>query len=44
LPKAQQKLVKKLAIYKKPIILVMVQGRPRIIKGIEPLVDGIVMA
>ena len=43
LPKAQQELVKKLAIYKKPIILVMVQGRPRIIREIEPLADGILM-
>lgn len=43
LPTAQQELVKKLAVYKKPIILVMVQGRPRIIKEIEPLVDGILM-
>jgi beta-glucosidase len=44
LPKAQQDLIKKLANTKKPIVLVMVQGRPRIIKDIEPLVDAIVMA
>ncbi|MBI9039930.1 glycoside hydrolase family 3 N-terminal domain-containing protein [Lutibacter sp.] len=44
LPKVQQDLVKKLAKTGKPIILVMVQGRPRIIKEIEPLVDGIIMA
>jgi len=43
LPKAQQNLVKKLAKLNKPIILVMVQGRPRIIRDIEPLVDGIIM-
>lgn len=43
LPKAQQKLVKELSKLKKPIVLVMVQGRPRIIREIEPLVDGIVM-
>lgn len=43
LPKVQQELVKKLSVYNKPIILVMVQGRPRIIKDIEPLTDGIVM-
>ena len=43
LPKAQQNLVKQLAKLNKPIILVMVQGRPRIIREIEPLVDGIVM-
>lgn len=44
LPKTQQELVKKLAKTGKPIILVMVQGRPRIIREIEPLVDAIVMA
>ena len=44
LPKAQQNLVKKLAKLNKPIIVVMVQGRPRIIRKIEPLVDGILMA
>ena len=44
LPKVQQELVKKLAKTGKPIILVMVQGRPRIIREIEPLVDGVLMA
>ncbi len=44
LPKAQQDLIKKLSNTKKPIVLVMVQGRPRIIKEIEPLVDAIVLA
>ncbi len=44
LPKVQQELVKRLAKTGKPIILVMVQGRPRIIREIEPLVDGIIMA
>nr|MDA3905529.1 glycoside hydrolase family 3 C-terminal domain-containing protein [Bacteroidales bacterium] len=44
LPQAQQNLVRKLSAAKKPIILVMVQGRPRIIREIEPLVDAIVMA
>lgn len=44
LPQVQQQLVKKLASTGKPIILVMVQGRPRIIRTIEPLVDGILMA
>jgi|FLOH01.1.fsa_nt_gi beta-glucosidase len=43
LPKAQQELVKKLAKTGKPIILVLVEGRPRIIRGIEPLADAIVM-
>ncbi|WP_298262258.1 glycoside hydrolase family 3 N-terminal domain-containing protein [uncultured Lutibacter sp.] len=44
LPRVQQELVEKLAKTGKPVILVMVQGRPRIIKDIEPLVDGILMA
>jgi beta-glucosidase len=44
LPKVQQDLVNRLSVYKKPIILVMVQGRPRIIREIEPLADAIVMA
>lgn len=44
LPKIQQELVNKLSKTGKPIILVMVQGRPRIIREIEPLVDAIVMA
>ena len=44
LPIVQQELVKKLAKTGKPIILVMAQGRPRIIKDIEPLVSGILMA
>lgn len=43
LPQAQQDLVKKLSAAGKPIILVMVQGRPRIIREIEPLVDAIIM-
>lgn len=44
LPETQQNLVKKLAKTGKPIILVMVQGRPRIIREIEPLADAILMA
>lgn len=43
LPEAQQNLIKKLSTVGKPIILVMVQGRPRIIREVEPLVDAIVM-
>lgn len=43
MPMVQQELVKKLAAIKKPIILVMVQGRPRIIREIEPLCDAVVM-
>jgi len=44
LPQIQQKLIKELAATGKPVVLVMVQGRPRIIREIEPLVDGIIMA
>lgn len=44
LPKAQQELIKKLSKTGKPIVLVMVQGRPRIIREIEPLVDAVIMA
>lgn len=43
LPEVQQELIKKLSAAGKPIILVMVQGRPRIIREVEPLVDAIVM-
>lgn len=43
LPKVQQELIQKLQVYKKPIILVMVQGRPRIIREVEPLSNAIVM-
>jgi beta-glucosidase len=44
LPEIQQKLVQQLAATGKPVVLLMVQGRPRIIRKIEPLVDGILMA
>ena len=44
LPEVQQNLVKKLANTGKPIILVLVEGRPRIIREIEPLTSAIVMA
>jgi beta-glucosidase len=44
LPPIQQKLVKRLSETSKPVILVMVQGRPRIIRSIEPMVNAIVMA
>ncbi|MDP2089440.1 MAG: glycoside hydrolase family 3 N-terminal domain-containing protein [Flavobacteriaceae bacterium] len=43
LPKVQQELIKKLSKTKKPIILVMIQGRPRIIREIEPLADAVIM-
>jgi beta-glucosidase len=44
LPEVQLELVKKLAETGKPVILVMTQGRPRIIRKIETLVKGIIMA
>lgn len=44
LPDIQIKLVQELAKTGKPIVLVMVQGRPRIIRRIEPLASGILMA
>jgi beta-glucosidase len=43
-PSAQQNLVKELAGTGKPVILVLVEGRPRIIREIEPLVQGIILA
>ena len=44
LPAAQQELVNKLSKLGKPIVMVMVQGRPRIIREIEPLANAILMA
>lgn len=44
LPLAQQNLVLKLSKTNKPIILVMVQGRPRIIREIEPKSKAIIHA
>lgn len=44
LPEAQQNLIKKLAKTGKPIVLVMVQGRPRIIREVEPMTNAIIMA
>ncbi|MEL6925152.1 MAG: glycoside hydrolase family 3 N-terminal domain-containing protein, partial [Bacteroidota bacterium] len=44
LPEAQYDLIKAVAKTGTPIVLVMVQGRPRIINQIESLADGIVMA
>ena len=44
LPSIQQEMINELAATGKPIVLVMVQGRPRIIREIEPLAQGIVMA
>ncbi|MBN1951771.1 MAG: glycoside hydrolase family 3 C-terminal domain-containing protein [Bacteroidales bacterium] len=44
LPEVQVRLVEELAKTGKPLILVMVQGRPRIIREIEPLAGAILMA
>lgn len=43
LPEVQQNLIKKLSAAGKPIVLVMVQGRPRIIREVESLVEAVVM-
>lgn len=43
-PEAQLELVEALAETGKPIIAVMVQGRPRLFNRIEPLLDGILYA
>jgi beta-glucosidase len=44
LPEAQRNLVKELRKSGKPIILVLLEGRTRIINDIVPLADGILMA
>ena len=44
LPEAQRNLVKAMHKTGKPIILLLLEGRSRIISDIEPLVDGIIMA
>lgn len=44
LPRAQQNLVKELSKLNKPIVLVGIMGRPRIIREIEPLVDAYLFA
>jgi beta-glucosidase len=44
MPPAQQELVRRVSEAGKPVILIMVEGRPRIIREIEPLARGIVMA
>lgn len=40
----QLNLVKELAKFEFPMVLVLLEGRPRIIREIEPMADGIVMA
>ncbi len=44
LPPNQIELVKRLHRSGKPIVLVFLQGRPRVIREIEPLADAILMA
>ena len=44
LPNAQLKLATELAKIGKPLVLVLVEGRPRIINSIEPETDAILMA
>lgn len=43
LPEAQRSLVKRIAETDTPIVLVLIQGRPRIIRDIEPLADAILL-
>ncbi len=44
LPEAQYNLVKEVAKAGKPVILVLIEGRPRIVRQVEPLADGVLMA
>lgn len=44
LPKGQIELVKQLHRSGKPIVLILLQGRPRVIREIEPLASAIFMA
>ncbi len=44
MPQAQLDLVKAIAKTGKPIVLVLVEARPRIISEIEPLVESVLMA
>lgn len=44
LDQSQLDLVNALSKHGKPIVLVLIEGRPRIINAIEPLADGILMA
>ncbi|MCL4133913.1 UNVERIFIED_CONTAM: hypothetical protein GTU68_032145 [Idotea baltica] len=43
LPKIQKEFVQQLAKTGKPLILVLIEGRPRIIREIEPLASAVVM-
>ncbi|MDZ7717248.1 MAG: glycoside hydrolase family 3 N-terminal domain-containing protein [Balneolaceae bacterium] len=44
LPEAQRELVKQVAATETPVVLVLVEGRPRIINDIVPEADGVLMA
>lgn len=44
LPEVQQKLVIELSKLNKPIVAILTEGRPRIIRKIEPLLSSVVMA
>lgn len=44
LPEEQVELVKAAALSGKPVVLVLTEGRPRFITGIEPISQGIIMA
>lgn len=44
LQQSQLNLVQSLSKQGKPVILVLIEGRPRVINAIEPLADGILMA
>jgi beta-glucosidase len=44
LPQVQLNLIKEMSRTGKPVIVVLVEGRPRIIRDIEPLVQGIILA
>ncbi len=44
LPQAQRDLVNAIAETGTPIVLVLVEGRPRIVSDIEPKADGVLMA
>jgi beta-glucosidase len=44
LPEVQKSLVSRLSNFGKPVVLVLTEGRPRIIREIEPLAQGIIMA
>ena len=42
-PKNQVELVKELSKSGKPIVVILLEGRPRIIREIEPLIDGLII-